>query len=747
MVQSQAHVVECVVTITLPAGSYSDFSFAADGVTIEAQTITDLPAQSRMQVGYPSMGATFTLSGLVDLADGKKTAGWLFRRYNTASPLYRSDALAAPVTIDVGLYPVGSLGAPELIRKFTGFVDSYVEQEDGSVQFTCIDKRTTLRSIPDTPAVVTAPPYNARLTSEYALDAVLRAARPAQDISSWPAQRPSCVLAAGMRSSMWPEVGAIYSLAGPQLEPYFAAGAFGSAFSATSASLGGRVSAVYTTATPLGTSVFIEFWVTGTFFPISVGVHSDASYAAGVPLLTCQVDANGLSVTPNPVVLGGSAFTWTTATDGSTHYIAFKVTLPASGGTSWSATAYKDGSAASSGALSFSTARNSDDWYIISAKPQSGTIEALQVTTETSPALNNGFTPKAVLDPSLNTLQVIPEVSGDPWAVIQQIGDAELGVAGFDESGIFRFYNRNTIKSAGSVRDITTAESMQVETTSAAVINRGQVGYTAWNYGAPAVIWSLDSVWRIPKRSIGKNVFVRYATVTDGSLFTSVDTTLTFMNDAGTTTAGNSYYRTSIDAAGTSDHPGVTIVLIQVSSTRVRIEITNRTSRDCYLVASADHPAPAAGTPVLIIGGTPVTQANESQTDYQYPAAVDGGAASSRFGEVAWQATGNPWIQDADSAQQLAQDVVLDGYVPRPNLTNITIIPDPRLQLIDVVHLVDPDTTFVDEYARIFGWTLTLSHDSWSMTIDARTVAPPGAWILGVPGRSELAQTTYLQGV
>jgi hypothetical protein len=259
--------------------------------------------------------------------------------------------------------------------------------------------------------------------------------------------------------------------------------------------------------------------------------------------------------------------------------------------------------------------------------------------------------------------------------------------------------------------------------------------------GAP--VWSLDSVWRIPKHSTGSKKFVRYATVTDGTLFTNIDYTLTFMNDAGTTTAGLSYYRTSIDAAGTSDHPGVTIVLTQVTSTKIRIEITNSSGQDCYLVASADHPAPARGTPVLIIGGTPVSQANETQVDYQYPAASAGGAKSSLFGEVAWQQSGNPWIQVDDSALELAQDVVIDAYLPRPNLTNISIIPDPRLQLVDVVHIQDPDTTSVDEYARIFGWSLSLAHGAWSMTVDARTLSAPGGWIGGVAGRSEGELTTY----
>ena len=121
--------------------------------------------------------------------------------------------------------------------------------------------------------------------------------------------------------------------------------------------------------------------------------------------------------------------------------------------------------------------------------------------------------------------------------------------------------------------------------------------------------------------------------------------------------------------------------------------------------------------------------------------------SASRFGEVVWSMTGNPWIQDFASAFNLAQAVVLDGYVPRPNLVGITIVPDPTLQLSDLIHIQDPDVTMVDDYARIWGWTLSITPDSWSMTLDARSIAPPGAWILGIPGRSELGTTSYLQGV
>jgi hypothetical protein len=85
--------------------------------------------------------------------------------------------------------------------------------------------------------VVTAPPYNAGLTSEYAVDALLRKAT-SSAISSWPAARPNCVLAAGLRASMWPEVGSLVTSAS-QPVPQFAAGLFGSGLTQAFTAVGG----------------------------------------------------------------------------------------------------------------------------------------------------------------------------------------------------------------------------------------------------------------------------------------------------------------------------------------------------------------------------------------------------------------------------------------------------------------------------------------------------------------------------
>src|SRR3954471_11211812 len=126
LVEGVEYIAAWKVNLTLPAAAsaYNDVTLAVERVEIDASTTTDLPEGSRFQVGYPAMECSFTLSGMVDQRDASKTAAWLFGRYSTTSPLYHADAVYSPVTVDLGLYTSASAGTPELIRKFTGVVDS-----------------------------------------------------------------------------------------------------------------------------------------------------------------------------------------------------------------------------------------------------------------------------------------------------------------------------------------------------------------------------------------------------------------------------------------------------------------------------------------------------------------------------------------------------------------------------------------------------------------------------------------------
>jgi hypothetical protein len=437
--------------------------------------------------------------------------------------------------------------------------------------------------------------------------------------------------------------------------------------------------------------------------------------------------------------------------DSGVHYVAVAVILPDVGSTAAAAaTFYVDGNMYSKTGPTPSVARPAGAFNQImvttaSASPASA-IAGLQITTETAPASTNGsFVPQAVLDKSLNTLQYVPPVTGDPWAAIQQICDAEFGVAGFDESMIFRFKNRVSIRTAPVARSLTSAASLSslgIETLSAAVINRAQISCVPGAFkGTKSIVWALTAQIFIAAHS---TVTIPATTSTLGY---NPDLTISLAPDGGITNT-TSQFRASLDKAGTTKHPNPpTFTVAQTAPDTLAITATNNSNQGAWLVSAdyvADSPLVPAGTPFLQLAAYVVTPGDTVAADFQYPAAVDGGAASSRFGEVVYQASDNPWLQDYASAYQLAQDLVLASYTPKRNLTNVTILPDPRLQLIDTVHIQDPDVTGADDYGRIYGWTLAWpSGGEPSMTIDARTIAATGAWIGGFAGRSEGNLTTY----
>lgn len=739
------------VQLGLPAvaASWNDITLTVDSITIDASTTTDMPSGTRLQVGYPAREATIVLSGFIDPNDETKTAAWAFNPYSTDSLLYRSDVLSCSVTVDLGLVLDGSLGVPEYVRKFTGWVNNVaVDPQGGTVTLTCIDNRALLRSVPDIPAVVLAEPYNNGLTSEYAVDALLRSATGGA-ISSWPKPRTDVRLSVGFRTSVWAETG-VFVQSG--YAPLFAPGAHGTGMTADP-TVGYASSYVLSKplssldASPVG--IYTEFTITNAAqsytSPVVPGIQVAVSGAPWASGESFYLDLVPTGVTVQ--VAGGTTITVAPALDSGTHHIACQVLVNFSTNR-WLATVWIDGVPHATGSQVGAGTTNSSGGGTETTSlilMGGGVMEGLQITGETAGTPSYPFTSTAVLDPSLNTLQVVPAVTGDPWQVIQQIADAELAVAGFDELGVFRFVNRGSLAKQPVVRDVTSSTSLkqlQIGVSAAAVANRVTVPYASWTFAPPGQVYALQAPWSVPAGAT-RTLTAKLDTPTGG-----IDPTLVQQLPNGHTTSdGSSWCRVSLDKAGVNSFNLISALMFEITqpnSQTVKITVTNTYNRAAWFVSSADFTDLPAGTPSLWLGGVAVTLDDELLADVQWPPAADGGAASSRWGEVAYQAPSNPWVQDGDSAVGLAQDILADSPRPRPDLTDIDIFPDWRLQLTDRIRLLDPDRSKVDEHAVLFGENIQLSSGQLQHTIDARAVTFPGGWLLGVAGRTELGVTTHI---
>lgn len=716
----------CRVQWTLPGDVYPDVSVTVESCTITASLVTDLPDLVREEDGYPSVGCDLTLTGDIDV--GVSIADAL-NPYNADSVLYRQSILNSPITVQIGIYD--ATGTVAWLTKFTGTVDSFtVDPVTGAVDLTCIDYRNKLRALPNLGPVITVPPFNAGLTSEFAVDYLLRKAT-GGEISSSPALDGSEALAITFRSSLAPEVGTL--TVGPLIDPTFNAGAFGSALAVAD-------NDHYALVGHLSTHIVWEQWQSSrSSFMILLGASGTDDYRA---FLAGPADPDGNAEGVYVNIRGnttGDQFYWSTPISAGPHYLGVHVNQ-AVGSTTWSVTINLDGTLHSSGSMTASMARASTmtTATIDSAHYSTGgTLEAFRAWSASSPTWNDSFVPQAVLDPSLNTLQVISAMSGDPWQIIQQIVDAEQAVAGFDENGIFRLTNRRTIRHGSVVRTVTSATSlkaMQISVGQASVYDSVTVPYTSWNFGAAGQVYAVKAVHKVAANS------TRTWTVTlaDGTLIGDLDNDASVLPAGHSTTDGNTWFRASRDSGGLNEYRKLSVSVSTANSSDITITATNTGSDDAWLISPAvkvdgttytDIPA---GTPALWIGGVPVTQGDEQTVSYP-----DSG------GTNALTISSNPWIQDADTALLFATELYCDLSVARPDLINLEIVPDPRLQLVDRVEIVDPDTSLMDDFAGLWGQTLTFSNGDWTHSLDVRTVGAPGGWIGGVAGRSEGGTTTY----
>jgi hypothetical protein len=742
-------VLRC--TITWPGNVYPNATATIVDHELEADWVSDMPEATRDPVGYQTRKLSLTLDGMVDPTDETKTIGWLLNPFNAASPLYRKDVRGSRVFFEQGT-PVPGSATPEFFAQFTGSVDDLVMNDDGSAQLECLDRMSDLRAQLTLPAVITAAPFNANLTSEAGRDAVLRGASNGT-VSSWPARRPQAIHGVGMRSSLWPEVGSLdttYLI----LPPTFAPGAWGTAYAgsqpATDPSGNFWVGPAYqldTSTWPLTTKLAFEATVTGVGTTglnasFRYGLPYLLSHIAGQPFLhsvhglTVDVDDTGINV----ATTAGSDF-WTITLDSSPHTLLFWASV--SGGTITCHAKIDGGATHNFTGITFTD--DMSTWTnALCFEAGDTTVEAWQSSTETAPTTSYPFTPQAVLDPSPNQMQVIPAVDGAPKDILAEIDAAELAASGFDELGIYRSRSRIARRGGTALRTVRSDSSFKtatMELTGAGFANRIQVPYTSWVFGAAAHVWELETVKKIAKRG-----GVLSMTVTTDVLVCNLDTTVTKLAD-GALGATTSSFRASLDQYGVAEHPGgLVFSIVQLTSTTIRITVRNPTSQDAWLVAPSNYTdvtAHPVGSPLFWITGQPVTPGETGTTDSQWPPPAEGGAAASARGEIPYAFPENAWRQDGDSSQLLGDDTLCDLRRPRPIFTDVDIVPDPRLQLGDRIHLYAPHL-YLDDDVVIFGLKTSSAAGSVTQSIDVFLVASPGTWILGQPGRDELGISTFV---
>lgn len=729
------------LTIDLPASPYVDFTRALSSVNLTAQMSTDLPDGVRDVQGLSTLTGDIVISGSVDpQGDETKSAAWLFNPDSPDSPLRHLTVNDCRIVYEEGPYVAGSKDPQYLPASGECWINGYdLDHEAGTVTFHVTDLPPDWDAVPSIPSVITVAPFNSGLTSEFVMDAVVRSM---YGDSTWPATRPQCVLAVGGRSSAWAEVGRLVGV--PNTALGFAPGVYGTAFAPFGLTDTLVSETVYELDDAIRDDVYIE-WVAAN---LDVSNSSSVSAFNGpiralTDALTVQVDTDAVFVTVDGAG-GGTNLYFNSIPAADSHKVAVQVHWPI-GGTTWSATVTVDGVVHSSGSLAagFTRASVLDHGEMMGFGLSPASFEAVQVTMETAAVPSWPFTPRAVLDPSLNPLTVTPPVPADTngWDLLQTIAAAECGYIRKGRDGIIRFTNRQNMLNADVGRAISKTSLRTFATTvpPSGAYRRIQVPYTEWEFGDPAAIFTLQTNKKIPA---GKTITWQQP-LDNGALAANITPVATLLPDGADPTDGGSYYRSSADRHGAAAGPKLTVLISQPSPGVLEVSAHNPSSRHAYLTTpstNTDFDAGSIGSG-LWIGGTPVTAGDEATVECVY----GDGRGTLQFGS-------NAYLQDHDTAVAVGNFLLGQLFMTIRDFTGVSIVPDLRAEPSDIDRLVNPDPSGVDEYVIVWGWSYSAEFPpagqdggSRDMTLDVRALGAPDAWLIGsISDRGDIDNTAWL---
>jgi hypothetical protein len=340
----------------------------------------------------------------------------------------------------------------------------------------------------------------------------------------------------------------------------------------------------------------------------------------------------------------------------------------------------------------------------------------------------------AVLDNGLNKLTATPVGQyEDAWQVITDVAAAELGSAMWDEHGVFRFWNRDTVlakqedivrtlnlddvtglqitNSLDSVRNVVTADTKAVTATGSAVAYAASSVdelYVPANSTVELTVYRDDiyqvDPWKVP----------RFATVTDSNVPDLWDPdgdsdgyVVQFLI-AGVWQEAN-HFTSGVDITARLDADGNMVVVI----------FNGYANPARFGTGTGDNQA------ALRVLGTLITSApNVVVTKMDTPSV-------NRYGPRNLAVSGD-WVQwQPQSAQSLLDYLLPRSINPIPTTDAITIPGDPRLQLGDTMLIQDPDGMGEEMKVQIYG--IRRSYSSEQGLVDTLTVEmlrPPliGYW-------------------
>ncbi|MEV3992043.1 hypothetical protein AB0J57_24330 [Streptomyces sp. NPDC049837] len=360
--------------------------------------------------------------------------------------------------------------------------------------------------------------------------------------------------------------------------------------------------------------------------------------------------------------------------------------------------------------------------------------EAVQLTsglaaapTATEFAQTGAWAKEAELDDAVLPLYAVPRVSGSQWEVITQIAKASMSTAEFDERGVFHWRNHTRFAKPPTAPDLTLTSVRDIAALTVteeidACRNYCVQPYKDWTsvQVSSGTTYNDTVVREVPGNS---SVTLKYVLAEE-----EFDIGPPNVDDDQSVAPGFSVRFAAANAAGADAVKGAVDILARREEGHLVLRLTNRTARRLYTVTEDGKPS------IRVQTLKPSTEAVERKATSW----VSGSTSEKYYGRQEFCAEASDWVQDYRAAQELADAMRAAGQYPVPVLGEVEVLYDPRIQLGDVVRVVDSSGAALDTYA----WVVGIKTASTAPGAVQQTLALRGTRTNGLPADAGLTPDT-----
>lgn len=708
-------------------GTLDDLSAHVVDASVDGALQSDLPDEVRLVQGNVARTLTATLGG--GSAAGVNTATFFspVAPNSTDVPLGGLERRNRPCSLAMGF--VTSAGT-EWVPVFAGRTTNLPVQGT-RVQLTATDNRALLRQqldLPALPAQYVDPPTGVLIGAGLEATWVVSYILARNGIYASPPPRPGTRVWAPMHGSSQPVIH--NELNGLTTTAYmvdaetgvpcrFVTGPF---LTALSSGLAGGPDYAYVEgrSSPTGTALYdtfgrskgrIEAWVSippealATSFPLvvlSIEGEAGLSFRTTSPELDVVIGNVTVGIVTGPAV--------NAIYDGEQHVVGLWWDRAA--GTFW---VYLDGTLAA-GTFTASPATGTspgEDWGFYLEADAGSTIAEVHITAGTDagdPWIDEiDWTLGAFIDRSDNQLVgALPDSTAtDSWELLKAVAEAERGAVFFDADGVCH-YRTPTALAGGPAQNVqatltslTNITALSIEPDASRVRNSVQVPWTqvVVHAASPDHAYDAGTVLAVPPGQ----TFTQVVTLKGPTVGRSLGITMqvnTKLDGTGTSTGPVTATPSSDTTCGT-----VRATLEMVTATTCRVSLTNTSTAWRYL---CDTTGAAAFGILGVYLAADTTVAAATATDADSIAA---------YGVQSVSLSGSTWRQSAGWAAGIAAQTLADTANPAPQITNLQVVADPRIEYYDRVAIADPTGTLLDGTYWVKAVTLTRSGSSFLMTV------------------------------